>query len=110
MLIVEDDRAARLAITRILQKRGFLVSEAATVAEAIRGLGTRPQWILLDLMLPDGCGINVLRRAQNQGIGCKVCIITGCDSELLNEAHAAGADHTFIKPLDVERLMAIMNG
>ena len=94
---------------RILQRQGFVVSEAATVAEAIHGLGTRPDWILLDLMLPDGCGINVLRRAQNQGIGCKVCIITGCDSELLNEAHAAGADHTFIKPLDVGRLMAVMN-
>jgi two-component system CitB family response regulator len=106
---VEDDRSARLAITRILQRQGFVVSEAATVAEAIRGLGARPKWILLDLMLPDGCGINVIRRAQNQGIGCKVCIITGCDSELLDEAHAAGADHTFIKPLDVERLMAVMN-
>jgi two-component system CitB family response regulator len=92
-----------------LKNKGFVVSEAATVADAIEQLGAHPQWILLDLMLPDGCGINVLRKAQTDGVSCKVCIITGCDSELLNEAHAAGADHTFIKPLDVERLMAVMN-
>ena len=36
VLIVEDDWAARLAISRILQKLGFAVSEASSVAEAIR--------------------------------------------------------------------------
>src|SRR6266498_40043 len=64
VLIVEDDRAARKAITQILKRQGFVVSEAGTVAEAMRGLAAQPRWILLDLMLPDGCGINVLRRVH----------------------------------------------
>src|SRR4051812_47110870 len=62
VLIVEDDRAARTAIARLLKRLDFAVSEAATVAEAIEALAHPPTWILLDLMLPDGCGINVLRQ------------------------------------------------
>ena len=48
VLIVEDDWAARLAISRILQKLGFAVSEASSVAEAIRGWTSSPSgfsWI-----------------------------------------------------------------
>src|SRR5262245_47560309 len=64
VLIVEDDWAARKAITLILKKRGFAVSEAGSVADAFRGLGPPqhhpPEWVLLDLMLPDGSGIDVL--------------------------------------------------
>jgi hypothetical protein len=36
-------------------------------------------------------------------------VITGCaDSQLLGDARRAGAEHTFTKPLDVERLMNVM--
>jgi two-component system CitB family response regulator len=86
------------------------VSEAATVADALAGIETTPppQWVLLDLMLPDGCGISVLQRVRAARLPCTVCIITGCDSHLLAEARRAGAEHTFTKPLDVERLMNVM--
>src|SRR5438552_15695795 len=62
VLIVEDDRAARVAIARILRRRFFVVSEAANVADALAELAGEPEWILLDLMLPDGSGIDVLRK------------------------------------------------
>jgi response regulator of citrate/malate metabolism len=87
-----------------------VVSEAATVAEAMTGLSDPPpRWILLDLMLPDGCGIDVLRRVRSSKLATKTCIITGCAGELLTEARRAGAEHTFIKPLDVERLVTVMD-
>jgi DNA-binding response OmpR family regulator len=111
VLIVEDNRAARTAIAKLLKRQGFAVSEAASVAEAMDGIAQPPppQWILLDLMLPDGCGINVLRKARAEQMPCTVCVITGCaDSQLLAEARRAGAEHTFTKPLDVERLMTLM--
>src|SRR5580765_5623612 len=66
ILIVEDDRDARLAITRILRHQGFAVSEAGTVDQAILALAQRPRWILLDLMLPDGSGIDVLRKVTSE--------------------------------------------
>ena len=110
VLIVEDDRAARTAISKLLKRRGFAVSEAATVADALAGIGRAPapQWVLLDLMLPDGCGISVLDQIRAAELPCTVCVITGCDSHLLNLARRAGAEHAFTKPLDVERLMNVM--
>jgi len=87
---------------------GFAVSEAATVAEALAALADPPAWILLDLMLPDGCGITVLRQVNANQLGSRVCIITGCHSELLSEAHNAGAEQIFLKPLDVGRLLQVM--
>jgi len=116
VLIVEDDRSARRAISGILKRQGFAVSEAGTVADAIANLAQRrhenqhqPDWILLDLMLPDGCGLDVLRHTRHtHPTDSKICIITGCDAELLSQARRSGAEHTFTKPLDVNRLIAVL--
>src|SRR5439155_16751501 len=94
VLIVEDDRSARKAIAAILKRHGFAVFEASTIAEAVRGLANRPQWILLDLMLPDGSGINVIHQARTARIGSRVCVITGCSGELQREAIRAGAEQS----------------
>ena len=111
LLIVEDDRSARRAIAMILRRRGYAVFEAATVAEAIAWLADQPPyWMLLDLMLPDGCGVEILRKVQADRMTTKTCIITGCAAAMINEAREAGAEHTFVKPLDVDRLVTLMEG
>ena len=88
------------------------MSEAGTVGEAIEALGDAPgdapAWILLDLMLPDGNGLDVLRRVRRQRMSSTVCVITGCGPDMVDQATEAGADHAFTKPLDVHRLMAVM--
>jgi len=84
------------------------VFEAATKADAIRALQDQPDWILLDLMLPDGCGIDLIRMIRSARIETRVCIITGCGNDMLNEARAAGAVHAFTKPLDVDRLTSVL--
>ena len=113
VLIVEDDRAARRAIGAILRRQGYAVSEAGSVAEALQGLACMqppPDWILLDLMLPDGSGVDVIRDVRGRGHSSRVCVITGCCVELLDQARRAGAEHAFTKPLDVQRLMTAMKG
>ena len=85
------------------------MSEAGTVAEAMLGLGDVPNWILLDLMLPDGCGLGVLRRVQKEHLASKVCIVTGCGPEKLEEARKAGAEHAFTKPVDFKHLMNLLS-
>jgi DNA-binding response OmpR family regulator len=108
---VEDDPAARVAVARILKRHGYAVSEAATVAQAFAQLGVSappPQWILLDLMLPDGSGISVIRKVSAEQIPSRVCVVTGCAAEVLADARAAGAEHVLTKPLDVKRLMSIL--
>jgi CheY-like chemotaxis protein len=73
--VVEDDAAARRAIARILRKLDFAVLETGTVADALQCLSQsrRPDWILLDLMLPDGCGSRVLSKAKADGLDSTVC-------------------------------------
>ena len=85
------------------------MSEAATVAEAIDALSAaEPDWVLLDLMLPDGCGLDVLRQLRDTAAATRVCVVTGCGNDLLHQAQHAGAQHTFTKPLDVNRLMTVL--
>jgi CheY-like chemotaxis protein len=99
---------ARRAISLLLKKRGFVVSEAATVAQAMREITRQPRWVLLDVMLPDGSGLEVLRRIKSEGLPIKVCVITGCHEHVLNQARALGAEYAFAKPLQIEQLVAAM--
>jgi DNA-binding response OmpR family regulator len=113
VLVVEDDSIARRAITLILKKRGFAASEAATVAEALRKLSDRPpEWVLLDLMLPDGYGTEILRAiraaADDGEAPPRVCVITGCGGDLVTDARLLGAEQVLTKPLDVERLLELL--
>ena len=107
--MVEDDRAARRAIKFILKTSGFSVTEAGTVAEAMGALAQRPDWVLLDLMLPDGCGTDVLRKLRAEGPPSRVCVITGCGPQKLEEVRVLGPDLILKKPLDVEGLLAALN-
>jgi CheY-like chemotaxis protein len=108
VLVVEDDTTARCALTRILRRLNFAVLEAATLAEALRGLAQRPDWILLDLMLPDGNGLDVLRKVVGEQIRTRVCVISGCARAALDEARALGPEDVFTKPLDVARLVDLL--
>lgn len=70
----------------------------------------RPDWILLDLMLPDGIGLDLLREIQPPSARERVCVITGCGPELQHQARDAGASHVFVKPLDIDALLAVLLG
>jgi two-component system OmpR family response regulator len=95
-------------MARMLRLQGFAVTEAATVAEAVAALAPRPTWILLDLMLPDGSGVEVLRAVRAAGLPTRVCVVTGSGSDMVAEAERAGAERTFLKPLDVGALMSVL--
>lgn len=85
------------------------MSEAASVAEAKRHMADNPQWVLLDLMLPDGNGIDVLRDARRAPTPARVCVISGCSAEKLDEARRLGADDALSKPLNVDYLLGILS-
>jgi DNA-binding response OmpR family regulator len=108
VLVVEDDRTARRAITAILKLQGYVVYEAATLAEARRQVESprEHEWILLDLMLPDGNGVDLLRDVRRGAVAAsKVCVVTGCGSEMLRDVEALAPEQIFAKPLDVDRLL-----
>src|SRR5262245_55068000 len=75
ILIVEDDTTSLTALARILQRRGYEVIPALTLKEARRLLDA-PQFasIILDLMLPDGDGIEILREARIRRLPLRVFV------------------------------------
>ena len=62
ILIVDDDQTIRWTLREALQSWGFASVEAGSVAEAVKHLNADlPTAVLLDIDLPDGSGLDVLR-------------------------------------------------
>ena len=105
VLVVEDTPDARAALDAMLRRRGLQTSCAANLAGALQLLGWRPDTIVLDLMLPDGNGVEVLRRVRNAGMPAQVAVVTATsDDRLLDEVQALKPDALFRKPLDWNEL------
>jgi DNA-binding response OmpR family regulator len=105
-LVVEDDAMQHATLRRVLEASGHEVEAVGTVEEAYPRLAAS-QSIVLDLVLPDGCGIEVLRRVREQRLPVRVAVNTGCsDEKLLKDVRALRPDALFIKPFDPEQLVA----
>ncbi|OGR73168.1 MAG: hypothetical protein A2089_12560 [Elusimicrobia bacterium GWD2_63_28] len=79
ILIVDDDKAIRELLQVLLQREGFRVETAEDGADALRKARAKaPDLILLDLMLPNGSGMEVVRELQEEETGAiPVVIMTG---------------------------------
>jgi DNA-binding response OmpR family regulator len=105
-LVVEDDSISGSALSGILRRRGFEVDYATTVADGLRCLSERPDWIVLDLMLPDGTGTTILRHIRDGNLPTRVAVTTAAtDPALLAEVRSLKPDLLMNKPLDLAALM-----
>jgi two-component system response regulator RegA len=99
ILIVEDDRTNREAMARLACHAGFDVETAATLAEAIQKLPA-DGCILLDLVLPDGRGLDLLKHIRNERLPIHVAIVSGSMAAGdLQPYHALRPDAVFVKPV-----------
>jgi CheY-like chemotaxis protein len=109
-LIVEDDRVSRTALVKILEQMGHELETAVTVAEGLAKLSLGPEYVLLDLMLPDGSGVAVLEQIRRDSLPIKVAVTTGTsDREMLEAVNRLKPDALFLKPLhlpDIARWLA----
>ena len=103
-LVIEDSNASRRVLCAILRMRGHDVECAGSIAEGMALLQWGPQCLLLDLNLPDGSGIQVLRYIRENAMPIRVAIISAAHDRMLGEARDAGADFVMRKPLNVSRL------
>ncbi len=70
VLLIEDDQLVRQLVSEYLRSEGMTVSEASSLASAREALGAkRPDVAVVDLMLGDGSGLDLLREATEAGIG-----------------------------------------
>ena len=93
ILVVDDEQGIRDGCQRVLGPEGYAVEAVGTVAEgrtAIRS--NRYDLVLLDVMMPDGRGIDLLEDIRQRDPDCVTAIITGYATvELAVEALKAGA-------------------
>jgi two-component system response regulator QseB len=62
--------------------------------------------VVLDLMLPDGDGADVLRKIREEGFKTRVCVTTGVSTPgWLSRVSALGADCILQKPIDLSELL-----
>jgi two-component system OmpR family response regulator/two-component system response regulator QseB len=108
LLLVEDDPMLGAAIERGLRKGGFAVDWAETAEAALAAARAQGyDAILLDLALPDGGGLDVLRSLRSARDMTPVIIITASGHlERKVEGLDAGADDYVVKPFDLDELVA----
>ena len=106
-LLVEDDADTCEALMRILRRRGYEVDCARSLAEAVAKLAAEPSCMLLDLMLPDGNGIELLRHVREADLPIRVAVATGSgDTDLMSDAILLRPDAFFTKPIDASEVLS----
>jgi DNA-binding response OmpR family regulator len=107
ILMVEDDDDISFANQMMLERRGYEVQIAATLAEVREAVFSfSPGLILLDIMLPDGSGIDFLKEIR-KSYNTPVLLLTslGTSKDIVSGLAAGGNDY-ISKPFDNEVLLA----
>src|SRR5262249_5929413 len=105
ILIVEDDPAIRRLLRITVNGNHYAVLEAGGVAAALAVAETaRPDLIILDLGLPDGDGLDVVRQLRvHDRMPILILSVKNLEADKI-AALEAGADDYVTKPFDVEEL------
>jgi two-component system, OmpR family, response regulator len=108
VLLVEDDVALGDAVASYLGVKGFAVERAASLRQAQAAVAATP-WdvVLLDLHLPDGDGLSLIRAVRDRSAAASVIVLTARD-HVTDRIRGldAGADDYLVKPFDPDELMA----
>ena len=109
VLVVEDDKEIRALVQSALTVEGFEVQTAVTLSEASALLRhSPPDLIVLDLGLPDGEGLELVREVRRQS-SLPIVVISARHQEAQKIALLdAGADDYLSKPFSVAELLARM--
>ena len=107
LLLVDDDEPFLRRLTKAMEKRGFKVESAGSVA-AGRAIATArpPAYAVVDLRLPDGNGLDVVEVLHEKRPDCRVVVLTGYGA--IATAVAAvkiGATDYLSKPADASDIM-----
>jgi excisionase family DNA binding protein len=109
VMIVDDDARVREYVRVNLEMEGYSVREAASAEEGLAVLDeVSPDLILLDVMMPEVDGWEMLRRVQeHHGVGAvPVVMFSGkADETAADEATARGAQGFLGKPFDPQQLI-----
>lgn len=112
ILLVEDDRYIAKAVSAIFSHEGYSVVLVETGREALQMIeSVRPDIVLMDIMLPDISGFDVIKEINARGLRKDIYIIIlsalGQNSDIINGL-SLGADNYVTKPFNPQDLLALV--
>ncbi len=104
LLILDDDAPLRLRLAKAMEKRGFTVSTAEGVNEALKIVSSQSHdYAVLDLRLKDGSGLDVVAALHDSNPDTRIVILTGFGNiATAVSAVKAGAIDYLPKPVDAD--------
>ncbi len=107
VLVVDDETVLAEMVSMALRYEGWNISTAADGASAIAAArGARPDAVVLDVMLPDMSGLDVLRKLREQNPQLPVLLLTAKDAiEDRIAGLTAGGDDYVTKPFSIEEVV-----
>jgi DNA-binding response OmpR family regulator len=106
VLIVDDEEEIVDLVRTFLQRQGgYEISAASDGITALIEVGsTKPDLLMLDIMIPGVDGLEVCRRIKNDSTNKTVIIAVSGSAKYEKGALQAGADAFMVKPIDLELL------
>lgn len=107
VLVVEDEPKLSRVVRNYLEREGYLAHLAETCTQALQSVKTlKPDLVILDIMLPDGSGLEVLKKIRSSN-DTAVILLTARSEEVDKIVGLElGADDYVSKPFSVRELMA----
>lgn len=110
IVVADDDRVIVALVAEALRKAGFQVFPAFDSMQAMLGARQHnPKAIILDVGMPGGSGMDVLKKikAMNKLSQIPIIVLTGAtDQAVRDQAMAAGAEEFLTKPVDIAAVLA----
>jgi two-component system, OmpR family, KDP operon response regulator KdpE len=107
VLVVDDERQILRALQTSLRGAGYEVETAETAGHALAAAAMRPpEAVILDLVLPDGTGTDVVRELRTWSSAPVIVLSAVGDEREKVEALNAGADDYVTKPVGIDELIA----
>ena len=110
LLIVDDERVLRMQLAKALERRGFVVAMAESVAEGKEQVRLRPPaYAVVDLRLDDGSGLDVVEVLREVRPDARIIVLTGYGNIATAVAAVkAGAIDYLPKPVDADAVAAAL--
>jgi len=111
LLLVDDDPTFCRVLAQALEKRGFAVTVAHGVEEALKtALQAAPEYAVVDLKMPGPSGLVLVEKLKELDEQTRIVVLTGYASiATAVEAIKLGATHYLAKPADADEVVAALN-
>ncbi|MEK7741371.1 MAG: sigma-54 dependent transcriptional regulator, partial [Nitrospirota bacterium] len=109
VLIIDDDESIAWVIEKALEPQGYKIVSHTKLSSGMKAVKDGPQVVLLDLILPDGNGLDGLREIKSSNPEATVIMITAHGKmESTIDAMKEGAYDYIEKPFDIEELKIVV--